>query len=283
MINHLLNRGGSTLHAATAGRLDSVATPLLLVHPYPLSGTFWRPVADALSGDRGIIVPDLRGFGRSTLSSEDRASGVVPMSTHAEDLTAWLSHLGIDRPVVYVGVSMAGYVAWELIAAAPDRLAGVMICSSRARDDSEAAVAKRLEIVEQLSTRGVEVAIKTADRLVGETTLRLNPKLLARLRAEIRTADSDGLAAAQRGMASRRDHAETARVCDTPLHFVGGDEDAFTKAAEIADLAAACDAGFSRVSHAGHLVPLEQTDQFLGILRTWLKDRVDGRSITSGI
>src|SRR5512147_1415163 len=53
-----------------------------------------------------VIAPDLRGFGKSPLTS-----GAVTMDTYADDLHDLLDTLGISR-VVIAGLSMGGYVAF---------------------------------------------------------------------------------------------------------------------------------------------------------------------------
>jgi len=43
--------------------------PVLLVHGFPLSGRLWDRITAALSPDYRVIVPDLRGLGRSEAST----------------------------------------------------------------------------------------------------------------------------------------------------------------------------------------------------------------------
>src|SRR6516162_7075809 len=56
-------RGDVTLHVRETGRGE----PVLLVHGWPDTGELWRHQVPALAGaGYRVIVPDLRGFGRSS-------------------------------------------------------------------------------------------------------------------------------------------------------------------------------------------------------------------------
>ena len=56
---------GSKLFYTTLGKGPSV----VLLHPTPLDHRFWVPVAHHLAAKYRLIIPDLRGHGRSELGS----------------------------------------------------------------------------------------------------------------------------------------------------------------------------------------------------------------------
>ena len=74
--------------------------PILLVHGCPLSSALWHEVLPLLPGR--LIVPDLRGMGRSQPSPR------TTVTTCANDLLAVLDHIEERRPVTAVGMSMGG-------------------------------------------------------------------------------------------------------------------------------------------------------------------------------
>ncbi|MER7480140.1 alpha/beta hydrolase [Streptomyces sp. NPDC126510] len=86
------------LFHARLGAADAPA--VLLVHGWGGDGREWSPHAEALAGRFRVIVPDLRGHGRSPVPDE----GNTPVEM-ADDLAALL-----DGPVVAVGHSMGGQV-----------------------------------------------------------------------------------------------------------------------------------------------------------------------------
>ncbi|MEX2025908.1 MAG: alpha/beta fold hydrolase, partial [Pirellulaceae bacterium] len=82
--------------------------PLLLIHGFPLDHTMWSAQIDALARQNRVIAPDLRGFGGS-----DVTPGTVTMAQYADDLAQLLDAMQVREPVVFCGLSMGGYVAWQ--------------------------------------------------------------------------------------------------------------------------------------------------------------------------
>ena len=100
--------------------------PILLMHGFPDTGALWRNQVPALaeSGFR-VIVPDLRGYGRS-----DKPEGVDAYSIPylASDMLAILDSLGIDRAHV-VGHDWGAAVAWAIGSLLPDRVDQLVVLS----------------------------------------------------------------------------------------------------------------------------------------------------------
>ncbi|HVC33066.1 MAG TPA: alpha/beta fold hydrolase [Chloroflexota bacterium] len=76
--------------------------PLVLVHGFNASGHTWRDAVAPLAARYRVIVPDLRGHGRSTGSPE-----TIHHRQFAADLVALLDHLDVDR-AHFVGHSSGG-------------------------------------------------------------------------------------------------------------------------------------------------------------------------------
>ncbi|MCI3278388.1 alpha/beta fold hydrolase [Streptomyces cylindrosporus] len=98
----MIELGRVRLFCTTLGPTDSPA--LLLVHGWGGDGREWSPHAEALADRFRVIVPDLRGHGRSEVPDE----GNTPAEM-ADDLAALLKAVGCG-PVVAVGHSMGGQV-----------------------------------------------------------------------------------------------------------------------------------------------------------------------------
>ncbi len=89
--------------------------PLLLVHGLMMTGEMFDPVLEHFAGRHRVIVPDLRGHGRSR--------GLPPPYTAAQlaaDLARLLDHLGIDSAAVF-GYSQGGAIAQQLVLDDPGR------------------------------------------------------------------------------------------------------------------------------------------------------------------
>jgi len=97
---------------------EGQGTPILFVHGFPLDHQMWREQFP-LASDFRVIAPDLRGFGRTTVTE-----GTVTMETHADDLAALLDELALSEKIVLCGLSMSGYVAWQFQRKYGDRLRG---------------------------------------------------------------------------------------------------------------------------------------------------------------
>lgn len=89
--------------------------PLLLVHGLMMTGDMFEPVIGHFATRHRVIVPDLRGHGRSR--------GLPPPYTVeqlASDLSRLLDHLGIDATAV-LGYSQGGAIAQQLVLDHPTR------------------------------------------------------------------------------------------------------------------------------------------------------------------
>jgi pimeloyl-ACP methyl ester carboxylesterase len=91
--------------------------PVVLLHGFPDSGRLWRHQVPALA-DAGfqVIVPDLRGYGRSDKPEDVEAYSMMFL---AGDVLAVLADLGIARAHV-VGHDWGAALAWGLASLAPD-------------------------------------------------------------------------------------------------------------------------------------------------------------------
>lgn len=113
---------------------------VVLVHGIGVSGRYFAPLVDALTGAARAVVPDLVGFGGSP-----RAGAPLGIAEHAAVVGALADRLGLERPVV-VGHSMGAQVATELAVTAPGAVAGVVLLGPVAdpRARSAAAQGRRL-------------------------------------------------------------------------------------------------------------------------------------------
>jgi pimeloyl-ACP methyl ester carboxylesterase len=102
---------------AIAGESLGAGAPLLLLHGWALDRSAWAPQR-VLAGRFRLILPDRRGFGRSTAPPD--------VAAETADLLAICDMLGIGRAVL-VGMSQGGRVALQFALAHPDRVAGLIL------------------------------------------------------------------------------------------------------------------------------------------------------------
>ena len=90
--------------------------PVVLLHGFPDSGRLWRHQVPALA-EAGfqVIVPDLRGYGRSDKPEDVEAYNLMSL---AGDVIAVLGDVGVDRAHV-VGHDWGAALAWGMASLAP--------------------------------------------------------------------------------------------------------------------------------------------------------------------
>jgi 3-oxoadipate enol-lactonase len=101
-------------------------SPLVLIHGLMVSGEMFEPVADELATRHRVIVPDLRGHGRSRTMPPP-----YTVSQLAADLAHLLEHLGIESAAV-LGYSQGGAVAQQLVLDHPERCSRLVLACTYA-------------------------------------------------------------------------------------------------------------------------------------------------------
>lgn len=96
--------------------------PILLVHGMAGDASFWASTTRALGTGYRLIIPELRGHGRSSPS----VGGDYSIEGFADDLTVVIGELGLER-FVLVGHSFGASVVMELASRMPERVAGVIL------------------------------------------------------------------------------------------------------------------------------------------------------------
>lgn len=100
--------------------------PVVLLHGFPDSGRLWRHQVPALAAAGfQVIVPDLRGYGRSGKPGDVDAYSIPLL---AGDVLAVLGDLGIGRAHV-VGHDWGAALAWALASFAPDSVDHLVVLS----------------------------------------------------------------------------------------------------------------------------------------------------------
>jgi pimeloyl-ACP methyl ester carboxylesterase len=193
----------STVELAYVDR--GAGLPVLVVHGFPLDHSMWSAQIDALAARCRVIAPDLRGFGQSPLGDADPESG-ISMERYADDLAELLDAVAIREPIVLVGFSMGGYIAWQFVRKYYSRLRALVQCDTKAAADTEEARAGRLKMAENVAAWGsARVAEMMGPRLFAPSTFATKPQVVAAVRRVVEHTSPAAIAAAQRGMAARPD------------------------------------------------------------------------------
>lgn len=245
--------------------------PILFVHGFPLDGTLWQPQVDSLSDEYRVIVPDLRGFGGSTVSR------AMTMEQYADDLRVILDELRIDG-VVLAGLSMGGYVALAFCRLAPNRLRGLVLADTRPQADSDEARANRTATARQVMEDGAAaLADSMLEKLLSPATFENQPDLVNTVRDTMARQSVSGIVAALYGMAERSDSRPMLGDISVPTLVVVGAHDVITPVAEAASMVETIPGSeLVVIPDAGHLSNLEQPQVFNRAVREFLARRVRG-------
>ena len=241
--------------------------PLLFLHAFPLGLVMWDPQAQAFAASHQVVRFDARGFGGSP-----PGDGLLTMERIADDAVALLDHLGLSRAVV-CGLSMGGYAAFALVRRHADRLRGLVLADTRAGADSDAARAARAAQADTARKEGsAAVADAVLPKLVGETTHKRRPEIVARLRETIAATPPRGIADALAGLAARADSTSTLREIRVPTLVLCGAEDVITPVAEAEALVRGiAGSRLEIVPEAGHLSSVENPEAFNNALGRFLE------------
>ena len=244
--------GGTRLHYLDSGSGREV---VLLLHAFPLNAGMWARQLAALSPRYRVVAPDYPGLGKS----EPRAESST-MDALADDLLTLLGGIRVERAAV-VGLSMGGYLAFELYRRLPGLFRALALCDTRPGADTPEGAAGREAFAKSALEKGLHwVADEMTPKL-----LRPHPDAAAvsTVRALIGQGTPAGVAAAQRGMARRPDSTPTLAAISCPTLVVVGAEDGLTPPAESRKMAAAVKgAKLVEVPGAGHLPNIESPEAY---------------------
>lgn len=230
-----------------------MTTGLLLIHAFPLDARMWEPQLGSLGSRIPLVVPHLPGFG-STEGPE-----VLTMAAAAQACTRALDEAGVDTAVV-CGLSMGGYVAFELWRSSRPRVAALVLANTKAEPDTPEAATARRALAERLRTEGHGFLVDQPPPLLREEA---PPELLERVRGWIAEQTPDAIAAAALGMAERPDSVPDLPTIDVPTLVITGTLDRLIPPDVTAGIADGVEgAELLRIEDAGHLSNLEASDAF---------------------
>lgn len=112
--------------------------PIVLIHGAVSSGRCFEAHVELLATDHRVIVPDLRGMGRS-----ERVTTIAP-GAWTSDLLALVDHLGVERAHV-CGSSLGARIALRLALDHPERVLSVA-ADSPILADSQGGAAALMEV-----------------------------------------------------------------------------------------------------------------------------------------
>ena len=243
--------------------------PIVFVHGHPFNRSMWDRQVDFFKANYRLILPDLRGYGESGVSSPR-----VMLDEMALDIIHLLDELNIDK-AIFVGLSMGGQIVLDCYRLFPQRFTALVIVDSDARGETPESAARRLELADTILADGmIKHTRQTIHKYVAKASLD-NPAVYQPLFKMMSTTKPEGAAAAHRGRAERRDHIKLLPSIAVPALIIVGSEDFFTPLA-VARLMSDNIPGAQLVciEGAGHLPNMEAPDEFNEALDSFLRSNI---------
>lgn len=222
-----------------------------------------------------VLVPgllcDARLFAAQMPALTARTSVRIAETRLDDSIEAMAQRLLANAPERFAlaGLSMGGYVCFEVLRQAPARVTRLALIATQARPDSPEAAARRRELL-ALAERG-ELA-EIISRLL---PLFVHPEHLPRL-AELVTAmakavGKEAFVRQQRAIMARADSRPLLGRIACPTLVLCGRQDQLTPLAVHEEMAAAIpEATLVVLPRCGHLAPLERPEAVTAQLLTWL-------------
>jgi pimeloyl-ACP methyl ester carboxylesterase len=241
---------------------EGAGPAVILVHAFPLNNAMWAPQVAALKNRFRVIAPDLRGFGKSSVSDSWN------LEDAADDLAGLLDSLEV-RDCALVGLSMGGYVALPFYSKYSSRVRQLVLADTRARADNDTEKAARTNMIADLEHSGAAIL---PERMLPRL-LKGNspPEVVKTVRHIIETTSTNAAILALMAMRDRPDASTVLHRISCPALVIAGEHDAVTRIEECKEMAETIDgAKFVNVADAGHLSNLENPDEFNRALSEFL-------------
>ena len=202
--------------------------------------------------------------------------GPVTIADHTRDasMTAIARRILETSPARFAlaGLSMGGYIAFEILRQAPARVAKLALLDTTARADTPEAIAARRAQIAQVAAGGLaQVADAQFMRLV-HPELREDANLREINRLMAREVGAEGFARQQTAIVGRVDSRPMLAGIRCPALVLVGEADTLTppeRAAEMAD--GIPGAHLVEVPECGHLSTLERPEAVTHALLEWLQ------------
>jgi 3-oxoadipate enol-lactonase len=232
---------------------------VVFLHGFPFNRSMWCEQIEFLRAhDYRAVAPDLRGLGENKSDAD-----ISTMEEMARDVAALMDELKIDSAII-CGLSMGCYVAFEFIHLFPKRVRALILCGPKAQGPDETEKINREAQALRLLAEGMEFAVESiSTKLLARRTVDEKSDVVRRVGEMVLSTDPRGAAAAQRGMAARRDYSDDLAKIDLPTLIVAGREDGVRtpEDAEFIDERIP-NSQLIVIDDAGHLMNLEQPEVF---------------------
>ncbi|HMN52674.1 MAG TPA: alpha/beta fold hydrolase [Sphingopyxis sp.] len=227
--------------------------PIVLITGQLLTDAVWQPLLDAWTG-REVIVADNR--------SDDSIEGF------AQRL--------LDKAppkFVLIGHAMGGFVAFEVMRRAPERVAKLALIATLASADGPAQTARRQGYIDLVERGRFDQVVEERIPILFPEEKRGDERLLGIARAMAADTGANTFLAQQRAIMARIDSRPRLGEIAVPTLLVWGEKDGITSRAHHDEIAEAIPgARLEVVPGAGHLPTVEAPEVVVPLLTDFIDE-----------
>ena len=227
--------------------------PLLLVPGLLCDEDLWAEQAAALAGSTEVRVADLG------------PADTVPAMARAVLEQA-------PERFALAGLSLGGYVVWEVLRQAPERGARVALLDTSARPDAPEQTARRRSLLALTEQSGLPAALDVLWQVMVAPARQDDHALRARFDAMALRLGEQAFRRQQEAIIARPDSRPGLGAVAVPALVLCGRDDAITPLDASEEMAAGVPgAELVVLDGCGHLSTWERPDEVTAALRTWLE------------
>ena len=228
----------------------------LLLHGLGGSSASWQDLPAGLARTRQVLVPDLRGCGRS-----ERGSGPLDLARMTGDVLALLDELG--APACHVaGHSLGGVIGQELLSRHGRRVLSAVLVSTSSRVGDKAA-ANWQRLADRVESEGLGLMAEGTARGFSDDYAAANPDTVAHHRRLTEQSDARVWAEMARA-AAVYDYDEALVGVGQPVLVLQGGADRLTPTGGSVLLSRALGGStLEIVEGKGHQLPIEMGEAFV--------------------
>ncbi|MCW0197906.1 alpha/beta fold hydrolase [Sphingopyxis sp.] len=225
--------------------------PIVLITGQLLTDAVWQPLLDAWAG-RDVIVADNR--------SDDSIEGFA-------------QRLLDNAPPKFVLIAhaMGGFVAFEVMRRAPERVAKLVLISTLASADGPAQTARRQGYIDLVESGRFDQVVEERIPILFPEEKRGDARLLGIARRMAADTGADTFLAQQRAIMARIDSRPRLGEIAVPVLLIWGERDGITSRAHHDEIAEAIPgARLEVVPGAGHLPTVETPEVVVPLLTDFI-------------
>lgn len=198
--------------------------------------------------------------------------GNLTLEESVADLAASVLKAASAKHFVLLGLSLGGYVAFEIMRQAPERVTGLVLMDTTALPDTPEASAKREALIE-LAATDLDAVIEQLLPLLSHPDRMNLPAVRGNIQSMANGLGAEVFARQQRAIIGRPDSRPTLKDITCPTLVICGHDDLITPPQMAKEMASGIKhARLEIIEECGHLATLDQPERVGELLLDWVKD-----------